>query len=121
VIATPKLIAAAQIGDGVAVAGDGAGNLVALTTAAGENILTRPLSSSHLTLWTAQMNLWRGKAANIALLSDGLQLLALELNQGTPHVPFFLPLSFMANVTNETEAKEQLVVPPFTTDRGPDR
>jgi len=29
---TPKLIAAAQIGDGVAVAGDGAGNLVALTT-----------------------------------------------------------------------------------------
>jgi len=54
------------------------------------------------------MNLWRGKAANIALLSDGLQLLALELNQGTPHVPFFSPLfNFMANVTNETEAKEQ--------------
>jgi len=32
------------------------------------------------------------KAANIAL-SDGLQLLALEINEGTPHVPFFSPCS----------------------------
>jgi serine/threonine protein phosphatase PrpC len=111
VIATPKLIAAAQIGDGVAVAGDGEGKLVALTTPQrGEYINETTFLVSPNALDTAQMNLWRGKAANIALLSDGLQLLALELNQGTPHVPFFSPLfNFMANVTNETEAKEQLV------------
>ena len=111
VIATPNLIAAAQIGDGVAVAEDGEGNIIALTAPQrGEYINETTFLVSPNALDKAQMNLWRRKAANIALLSDGLQLLALEINEGTPHVPFFSPLfKFMANVTNETEAKEQLV------------
>lgn len=111
VIATPKMIVAAQVGDGVAVAGDSEGNIIALTAPQrGEYINETTFLVSPNALDTAQINLWRGAAANIALLSDGLQMLALEINQGTPHVPFFSPLfKFMANVTDETEAKEQLV------------
>lgn len=111
VIATPKLIAAAQVGDGVAVAGDGEGNMIALTAPQrGEYINETTFLVSPKALDTAQISLWRGVPVNIAVLSDGLQLLALEINEGTPHVPFFSPLfNFMADVTNETEAKEQLV------------
>jgi serine/threonine protein phosphatase PrpC len=110
-IATPKFIVTAQVGDGVAVAGDRQGNLVALTVPQrGEYINETTFLVSPKALDTAQVNLWRGTAANIALLSDGLQLLALEIGDGKPHVPFFSPLfKFMANVTDDTEAKEQLV------------
>ena len=111
VIATPKLIAAAQVGDGVAVAGDDRGNIIALTTPQrGEYANETTFLVSPNALDTAQINLWHGTPANIAILSDGLQLLALEVGEGTPHTPFFSPLfNFIGAVTDEPEAKEQLV------------
>lgn len=125
VLATPKLIAAAQIGDGVAVVDDGKGNIIALTAPQrGEYINETTFLVSPNALDTAQIILWRGTATNIAMLSDGLQLLALEINEGTPHIPFFSPLfNFMAAVKNEAEAKEQLVAflrSPRITDRTDD-
>lgn len=111
VVATPNLIAAAQIGDGVAVASDANGNFVALTAPQrGEYINETTFLVSPNALDTAQVSLWHGATANIAVLSDGLQMLALEMSEGKPHVPFFSPLfHFMADVTDESEAKEQLV------------
>lgn len=111
VVATPNFIAAAQVGDGVAVAGDSEGNLIPLTAPQrGEYINETTFLVSPNAMDTAQVNLWRGAAVNIALLSDGLQMLALEMTEGKPHLPFFSPLfHFVANVTDETEAKEQLV------------
>ncbi|AFZ28882.1 hypothetical protein Glo7428_0273 [Gloeocapsa sp. PCC 7428] len=111
VVATPNLVVAAQIGDGVAVASDRQGNLIALTAPQfGEYINETTFLVSPQALDTAQLTLWQGKTAKIALLSDGLQMLALELNQGKPYVPFFSPLfHFVAQIKDETEAKEQLV------------
>ena len=111
VVATPEIVAAAQVGDGVAVAGDGKGNLIALTAPQhGEYINETTFLVSPNALDQAQLTLWRGAAANIAVLSDGLQMLALEMTEGKPYAPFFSPLfHFMADVTDETEAKEQLV------------
>ena len=111
VVATPNFIAAAQVGDGVAVAADDEGNLIPLTSPQhGEYINETTFLVSPNALDTAQVSLWRGAAANIALLSDGLQMLALDMTEGKPHAPFFSPLfHFVANVTDETEAKEQLV------------
>lgn len=111
VVATPKLIAAAQVGDGVAVASD-EGNLLALTMPQrGEYANETTFLVSPNALDKAQINVvWRKAITNIALLSDGLQMLALDMTEGKPHVPFFSPLfHFMADVTDETEAKEQLV------------
>lgn len=125
VIATPTLIAVAQVGDGVAVASDHQGNLIPLTAPQfGEYINETTFLVSPNALSTAQINLWRGATKNIALLSDGLQMLALDMTKGTPHAPFFNPFfNFVAKVTNEIEAKEQLVAflrSPRTTDRADD-
>lgn len=125
VIATPTLIAVAQVGDGVAVASDRQGNLIPLTAPQfGEYINETTFLVSPNALATAQIKLWRGATTNIALLSDGLQMLALDMTKGTPHAPFFNPFfNFVAKVTNETEAKEQLVAflrSPRTTDRADD-
>lgn len=125
VVATPSLIAAAQVGDGVAVASDNQGNLIPLTVPQhGEYINETTFLVSPNALSTAQVSLWRGPTTNIALLSDGLQMLALDMTKGTPYVPFFSPFfNFVAKVTDETEAKKQLVAflrSPRTTERTDD-
>lgn len=125
VIATPKLIAAAQVGDGVAVASDHQGNLIPLTTPQhGEYINETTFLVSPNAISTAQVTLSHGAITNIALLSDGLQMLALDMTEGKPYVPFFSPFfNFVTKVTDETEGKEQLVAflrSPRTSDRADD-
>jgi Protein phosphatase 2C len=110
-IATPEMVAVGQIGDGVAVAKDVAGNLVSLTMPYhGEYINETIFLTSPGALESAQMNVWREAIANVGVLTDGLQLLAMNMTVGAPHKPFFLPLfDFAATVEDKTEAKEQLV------------
>ncbi len=112
VVATPELIAAVQVGDGLAVASDRAGNMIALTAAQrGEYINETTFLVSPHALDTAQVTLWRGAVSNIAVFSDGLQMLAVNMNDGSPYVPFFSPLfQFIADVEDENEAKEQLAM-----------
>lgn len=109
-IATPELIAVAQIGDGAAVVGDSDGNIIAVTIPpCGEYINETIFLISDNALETAQLQVWRGKATHLAIFSDGLQMLALKMPEGTAHVPFFSPLfKFVAQVEDETEAKQQL-------------
>lgn len=124
VVATPGLIAATQVGDGVAVASDSKGKLIALTVPqTGEYINETTFLVSPNALSTAQVTLWHGATKSIALLSDGLQMLALNMTEGTPHLPFFSPFFNFVALTDETEAKEQLVAflrSPRTTARADD-
>lgn len=110
-IASPQMVAAAQIGDGLAVAKDHLGNLLALTIPNnGEYINETTFLTSPGALDTAQMRLWRETIVNIGVLTDGLQMLALNMVVGEPHKPFFFPLfDFVQKVEDQTEAKEQLV------------
>ena len=111
VVATPDLIAAVQVGDGVAVGCDRAGNIIALTEPQrGEYVNETIFLVSPNALENIHVNVWRGVVANIAMLSDGLQMLALEMNGSKPHAPFFFPMfQFVADVTDERDAQEQLV------------
>ncbi len=111
VVATPNLIAAVQVGDGVAVGCDRTGNIIALTAPQrGEYVNETIFLVSPNALENIQVNVWRGVVANIAMLSDGLQMLALEMNGSKPHAPFFSPMfQFVADVTDERDAQEQLV------------
>ena len=125
VVATPESIAAVQVGDGLAVAGDGDGNVIALTSAQrGEYVNETTFLVSPNAVDTAQVNLWHGAMSNIAVFSDGLQMLAVNMNDGTPYIPFFTPLfRFMADMEDENEAKEQLAAflrSPRITDRTDD-
>jgi serine/threonine protein phosphatase PrpC len=111
VIATPDMVAVVQIGDGLAVAKDHMGNLLALTTPDhGEYINETTFLTSPHALDTAQMRLWRETIVNIAVLTDGLQMLALNMVVGEPHKPFFFPLfDFVEKAEDKTVAKEELV------------
>jgi serine/threonine protein phosphatase PrpC len=110
-VATPEVVAVVQIGDGLAVAKDSMGNLMALTIPdSGEYINETTFLTSATALDTAQMRLWRTEIVNVAIITDGLQMLALNMVVGEPHKPFFFPLfEFVANTEDKTEAKEQLV------------
>ncbi|MCF4968194.1 PP2C family serine/threonine-protein phosphatase [Nostoc sp. CMAA1605] len=110
-IASPEMVAVVQIGDGLAVAKDRMGNLLALTIPNnGEYINETTFLTSPGALETAQMRVWREAIVNIGVLTDGLQMLALNMVVGEPHKPFFFPLfDFVEKTEDRTEAKEQLV------------
>ena len=60
-------------------------------------------------LGTAQIAVRRLSVAHVAVISDGLQMLALKMPRGVPHEPFFSPLfRFVAEVDDEAVAAEQL-------------
>ena len=87
-----------------------ADQLIALTVPqSGEYINETTFLISPDALDKTQVTVWRGTPAQVAVFSDGLQMLALKLPEGTPHAPFFAPLfRFVAQMTDEVEAQEQL-------------
>ncbi|MEM9922454.1 MAG: PP2C family serine/threonine-protein phosphatase [Cyanobacteria bacterium P01_D01_bin.50] len=111
VVATAEVAVVAQVGDGVAVVKDKVGNLTALTLPDnGEYINETNFLTSPTALDSVQVNVSRQDITNIAILTDGLQMLAINMAVGLPHKPFFLPLfDFVANAQELKGAKEQLV------------
>jgi hypothetical protein len=93
VIATPQVVATAQIGDGAAIIQTQDNDLIALTTPdSGEYINQTTFLISPGALKTAQLHIWHGKPTHVALFSDGLQMLA----------PFFTPLFKFISAAGET-------------------
>lgn len=93
VVAWPDGAAAAQIGDGAVVVGDRPETVLALSTPAkGEYLNETVFLTSTGALEDLPVNVWHGPVAHLALLSDGLQMLALQMPAGVPHPPFFAPL-----------------------------
>jgi hypothetical protein len=110
-VGTPQYIATAQIGDGAVVLADEQGELLALTLPrSGEYCNETVFLHSKGSIEQAQINVWQGTPAALAMLTDGLQMLALTMPQGQPHAPFFAPLwRFAKSAMNEEEAARQLV------------
>lgn len=110
-IASPQVVAVAQIGDGLAVAKDSQGQLIALTSPKnGEYFNETTFLTSPNAIDTVQIKFWRENIVNLGVLTDGLQMLALNMVVGEPHKPFFFPLfEFAANAEDKVIAKEQLV------------
>lgn len=109
-IATPKLIAAAQVGDGAVVISKDNGNLHPLTAPQhGEYINETTFLNSPEALKNLETQLWSGKVSHLAIFSDGLQMLALKMPTGEPHPPFFNPLfHFVSGTSAETDLSNQL-------------
>ena len=110
VVAMPEMVTAAQVGDGAAVVGDREDRIFPLTVPQrGEHINETTFIISENALEEAQVKVWRGKPAHLAIFSDGLQMLALKMPIGLPHDPFFIPLfKFVAEVTDGEEATQEL-------------
>ncbi|MDX1979884.1 MAG: PP2C family serine/threonine-protein phosphatase [Bryobacteraceae bacterium] len=110
VIATPDAIAAAQIGDGAAVASsEDRAAIEGLTLPIlGEYLNETTFLTSPNAVETAQVRMLPQPAFGLALLSDGLQGVALKLPSGEPHAPFFLPLLRFAASSNPREGHAEL-------------
>lgn len=92
VVATPQWVVATQVGDGAVVMAE-ADRAIALTAPqSGEYINETTFLVSPNALETAQFLFWQGNPTHLAMFSDGLQMLALEMPTAKPHPPFFSPL-----------------------------
>ncbi|MEJ7810807.1 MAG: PP2C family serine/threonine-protein phosphatase [Gemmatimonadaceae bacterium] len=105
-IAGDTAVAAAQVGDGAVIVRDEGGALHALTTPRhGEFINETMFLTAPDALETAQYGLWRGAATHLAVISDGLQMLALVMPGAEPHAPFFAPVfAFASGATSALDA-----------------
>ena len=97
-------IAAAHIGDGAIVL-DGAGGMRAATLPEHGEYLneTAFLTSDDYRERARTVVLPHNGTRGIALLTDGLEALALDLAAGEPHPPFFAPLFRFAAEPDATE------------------
>jgi hypothetical protein len=111
VIAHREFIAVAQVGDGATVIADETGKIMGLTLPPLEEYINETtFITSAEALQTAQLIVWRGRAARLAAFSDGLQLLCLKWPERLPHAAFFAPLfHFVGNTTDELQAGHELV------------
>ncbi|HYT90084.1 MAG TPA: protein phosphatase 2C domain-containing protein, partial [Gemmataceae bacterium] len=109
-VATPDLLAAGQVGDGAIVARLAEQHFQTATRPPAQEFIneTTLLTSAHLSGQVQFANL-RGRLTGLALFSDGLQLLALQMPHATPHAPFFDPLlRFVEHTPDRATAEEQL-------------
>jgi len=110
VIVTPTWLVTGQIGDGFAVAHTGKGELFACTEpqkgefASETYFLTMDGALDHV-----DGRVYALSVAAIAVLTDGLFRLAVQLPANTPHPPFFSPLlAFPGKMAGTQTAQEQL-------------
>ena len=105
-VATAELAAVAHVGDGAAVLQTGDELLLLAAPQVSEyvNETTFVVSADYLA--AAQFCCWPGRARQLALFTDGLQRLALQMPWQRPHAPFFAPLfQFAANAGADAEAQ----------------
>ena len=110
IIAEPNFVAVAQIGDGAVVIGDADGNIFALTKPQnGEHANETTFLTSPDAVENAEIVVWHGKVKHLAVFTDGLQRLALQMPEGTAHAPFFKPFfAFVENMTDADKAQQEL-------------
>jgi hypothetical protein len=110
VVASGECLAVGQIGDGIAVARGKDGELFAATQPQrGEYASETYFLTMEGALQQVEVRVYPQAAEALAVLTDGLVRLAMNLANDEPHGPFFQPLlAFAAQVENEEEAQEQL-------------
>ncbi len=124
-VATPDLVAAAQVGDGAVVGRLADDSFRAVTRPpAQEYVNETTFLTSANPFGQASFAVLREPLTGLALFSDGLQMLALKMPEGTPHAPFFTPLlRFVAEVKDPNATEGQLrrfLQSPRVTDRADD-
>jgi hypothetical protein len=116
---------AAQVGDGAVVFAGADGAWQALTRpAAGEYLNETVFLTSDAALERLQIETRAGPVRELALFSDGLQMLALKMPEAAPHAPFFQPLfAWFRQVPDPETARAELEAwlrSPRVTDRAED-
>jgi hypothetical protein len=110
-VATPQIIAAAQVGDGASIVRDARGGLTALTQPGSDGYINETtFLTSYDALSAAQIGVRTLSSTGFAVFTDGLQMLALQMPEGSPHSPFFAPLfQFAERISDESQAQKELI------------
>jgi Protein phosphatase 2C len=110
VLARQGVLAAAHIGDGAVLASNTSGEISAVTIPRhGEFLNETTFLVSPNALDEAQLTFRRGDFSHIAVMTDGLQMVALQMPSGMPHSPFFAPLfRFFDGQPDEQRANEAI-------------
>ena len=110
VAAGHDFVAAMQVGDGAVVAAEPDGVLFSiLRPVHGECLNETVFLTSPDSVETSQPVVWHGRPAHLAVLSDGLQMMALRMPSADPHPGFFAPLfQFLSREGNGALAQEAL-------------
>jgi hypothetical protein len=108
--ASPRQLAAIQIGDSAIVAATADARLLALTVPCrGEYYNETVFLHSEGALERAQILVWTGMPDCLAMMTDGVQALALNQPGSVPHGPFFEPLwKFARQPMDEAEGAARL-------------
>ena len=109
-------VAAAHVGDGATVVADADDRLLALTVPRhGEYVNEVVFLTAPDALAAAQFSVWHpaegqgGRLAHVALFSDGLQDVALNLRDNAPYPPFFAPIfRFVSEEKDASRARADL-------------
>jgi protein phosphatase 2C-like protein len=109
-VVTPGRLAVAQIGDGAVVARREDDSYVAVTRPRDQEYINETtFLTSPTYLEAMQYEVLAVRVTGLALFTDGLQMLALKMPQGAPHVAFFAPLMhLLATATERDRAEAQL-------------
>lgn len=108
--ATPDSVTALQVGDGSAIIGDLQSGVVGLTKPqVGEYINETSFITADDAMDRVETVTHQGSVSGGAVFSDGLQMLALKMPEGTPHAPFFDPLlRFVSSAADAATADVEL-------------
>jgi Protein phosphatase 2C len=93
VLASRSFVAVAHIGDGAVVVGDQDGKLTTVTPPTNGEFANETVLLGYKHTVDFKINcLTKFRVKSVAVFSDGLQRLALQMPQGIPHAPFFDPI-----------------------------
>lgn len=121
-VATADRLAVAQLGDGAVVAGEAADELFLVNRAQrGEYANETYFLTQEDALEQVQISVYEKAVNLLAVMSDGLTRLALQLPAQEPYLPFFKPLFEFATRANEEEQAAGHLVDFLTSGRVCDR
>lgn len=100
----PFLRGIAQVGDGAIILGDGQGSRVAFWPDPDEYANVTDFLTDERFAEVMRFEAIAEPLVEIALLTDGLQRLALDFNARVPHPPFFGPLFREIRTTDDLES-----------------
>ncbi len=110
-VVSDEWLAVGQIGDGVAVAkGEDGGLFAATQPQHGEYANETFFLTMDEPLQQIEIQVYPQPIQALAVMTDGLIRLAMNVTRNEPHHPFFQPLlAFAAQIEDEAEAQEQLM------------
>jgi hypothetical protein len=104
VLACPDALLLMQIGDGGIVVDTGSGLTVPITPMVGEYVNMTKFVTDEDAIDVLSVVLLHARPEKVAVFSDGIQRLALNMSNNTAHTPFFSPFfSVLAKSTTDQE------------------